>query len=124
VNRWSAPLGQQGAWVELSWEKPQRVRHVQITFDTGFERELTLSSSDAANRGIIRAPQPETVKDYQVLGRRAGSSEFFEIASVRGNYQRLNRHTFEPVEVEAIRLHVTATNGDEKARVFEVRCYG
>ena len=124
VNRWSAPLGGQGAWIGLSWEKPQRVRHVQITFDTGFERELTLSSSDAANRGIIRAPQPETVKDYRVLGRRAGSSEFFEIASVKGNYQRLNRHHFDPVEVEAIRLHVTATNGDDTARVFEVRCYG
>ena len=36
-------------------------------FDTGFQRELTLSSSDSAMRGIIRGPQPETVKDYVLL---------------------------------------------------------
>jgi hypothetical protein len=32
VHQWAAPSP---AWVELRWEKPQRLRHIQITFDSG-----------------------------------------------------------------------------------------
>jgi hypothetical protein len=32
----------------------------------------------------------------------------------------LRSHRF---EAEAIRVHVTATQGDEAARIFEIRCY-
>ncbi|MEK7406736.1 MAG: FAD-dependent oxidoreductase [Acidobacteriota bacterium] len=123
VNHWAAPMTPDGAWVELAWERPERIGEVQITFDTGFERELTLTGSDSANRGIIRAPQPETVRDYTVLGRKPGATEWVELASARGNYQRLNRRRFEPVELQAIRIQVRATNGDDFARIFEVRCY-
>jgi hypothetical protein len=35
----------------------------------------------------------------------------------------LNRHRIEPVDAAAIRVHVTATNGDPSARIFEIRCY-
>ena len=45
------------------------------------------------------------------------------MAAVNGNHQRLRRHAFEPLEAEAVRIHVTATNGDDFARIFEVRCY-
>ncbi len=120
---WEAELGPEGAWVELSWPAPQRIGRVQITFNSGFERELTLSSSSAANRGIIRDVQPEVVKDYAVLGRRPGSSDFQKLAEVRGNMQRLNRVSFEAKDLEAVRVHVTATNGAGRASIFEIRCY-
>lgn len=123
INRWSAPLGSEGAWLELSWSEPQRLRQVQLTFDTGFHRELTLTSSDAANASIVRAQQPETVRDYKVLGRRPGG-ELIDLASVSGNFQRLNRVNFTPVELEAVRVHITASNGHDRASLFEVRCYG
>ena len=123
INHWAARLGADGAWIELSWPQPQRIRHIQITFDSGFQRELTLTSSDTTNRGIIRAAQPETVKDYKILARRSGATDLTGIAAVQSNYQRLSRHNFDPIEVEAIRIHVTATNGDDLARIFEVRCY-
>ena len=66
----------------------------------------------------MRAPQPETVKDYRVLSPASKT-----VASVKGNFQRLNRHAFEPVETSRIRVEVEATNGDPLARVFEIRCY-
>jgi hypothetical protein len=120
VHHWAAPLeADAGAWVELQWDVPQRIREVQITFHTGFERELTLSSSDTVTRGIIRGPQPETVRDYAVLadGQKV-------LADVSGNYQRIRRHMLaEAVETTRLRLQVRATNGDELARVFELRCY-
>jgi len=119
-NAWEAEVG---ATLDLTWEKPRRVSQVQFTFDSGFTRELTLTSSDSINRGILRAAQPETVRDYKVYYRAAGSREWTEWAAVRGNHQRLRRHKFAAVEVEAIRLQVEATNGHDYARVFEVRCY-
>ena len=122
-HQWRARMAPGGQWIQLAWDKPQSIRSVQITFDSGFQRELTLTSSDGINRGIIRAPQPETVKDYSLLGRRPGRPDFEKLAEVAGNHQRLNRITLEPVEVDAIRLHVHATNGDDYARVFEIRCY-
>ena len=56
--------------------------------------------------------------------RGAGGSDLTELATVEGNYQRVNRHRVEPVEAEAVRIHVSATNGDPMARIFEIRCYG
>ena len=120
-NAWE---GDVGATLDLAWEKPRKIAEVQFTFDSGFPRELTLSSSDTISRGIIRAAQPETVRDYRLLYRKPGSSDWTELKTVKGNHQRLNRHKFAPVEVSALRLEVTATNGHEYARVFEVRCYG
>lgn len=123
VNRWSAEMESDGAWLELAWAQPQKLSQVQFTFDTGFHRELTLTASDGANKGIIRAPQPETIRDYEVLYRAKEGGEWQKLVEVRGNHQRLVRHAFAPVEAQAVRLHVSATNGDKQARVFEVRCY-
>ena len=72
---------------------------------------------------MIRAPQPETVRDYTVAVRRRGAAAWSEVASVRGNFYRLRRHTFTPVEAEAVRITIHATNGDDAARIFEVRAY-
>lgn len=122
-NRWSADLAADGAWLQLAWDQPQMLGHVQLCFDTGFTRELTLTSSDWANKSIVRAPQPETVRDYRLEYRAAADAPWQELAAVEGNHQRLRRHTFPAVKAQAVRLVVTATNGDKLARVFEVRCY-
>jgi hypothetical protein len=122
-HRWLGLMGPDGAWIELSWEKPREIRHVQFTFDTGFHRELTLSSSDSVTSHMVRAPQPETVKDY-VVKIVTDSGKTVEVARVSGNHQRLCRHSFDPVRAKSVRLEVSATNGSEQARVYEIRCYG
>jgi hypothetical protein len=123
VHQWAAPVSDGNpAWIELKWAKPQRVSQVQITFDSGFRRQLTLTAQNSANVGIKRAAQPETVKDYAVVGQSRDGSKHV-LASVKGNFQRLNRHKFDPVELESLRVEVQATNGDSLARIFEIRCY-
>jgi hypothetical protein len=121
-HRWAAPLSGDGAWIELTWEKPQRISQVQLTLDSGFHRELTLTSSDSHNKSMVRAPQPETLRDYRLIGRTAQGKEV-ELANVSGNHQRLRRHAFEPIDLQAVRLLATATNGSDTARVYEIRCY-
>jgi hypothetical protein len=123
VHHWAGPMTADGAWLDLKWDAPRTLREVQLTFDTGFQRQLFLTSNESFARDSVRRPQPETVKDYRVLVRRKGKTEFETVATVSGNYQRMNRVKFDAVEAEAVRIHVTATNGVEEARIFEVRCY-
>jgi hypothetical protein len=122
VNRWSTELADDGAWLDLSWDKPQKLSQVQLTFDSGFQRELTLTSSDGITKTIVRAPQPETVRDYEIVVTDSAGKET-SVVKVDGNHQRLCRHTFEAVEAKSLRIKITATNGDKLARVFEVRAY-
>jgi hypothetical protein len=65
----------------------------------------------------VRAPQPETVRDYSVL------ADGKQVATVTKNHQRVNRVRFDAVETKSIRVAVAATNGVGQARVFEIRCY-
>ena len=121
-HRWGARLSGDGAWIELAWDEPVTLSSVQITFDSGFHRMLTLSGSAGLNARCVRGPQPETVRDYRVVLKQGGDDEV--VADVAGNYQRLRRHGFERRLVEAVRIEVIATNGSKEARIFEVRCYG
>lgn len=122
-HRWIAPMTNDGAWIELAWEQPQKVNHVQLTFDTGFHRELTLTSADSHNAAMVRAPQPETVRDY-TISLRYPNGNWKEVAAVKNNHQRLRRHDFTLTNATAVRIHITATNGNDQARIYEVRCYG
>jgi hypothetical protein len=100
-----------------------QIGEIQLVFDTGMHRVLTLSHSDdyVALMDWGR-PQPETVRDYVVEGIRG--SERWELARVADNYQRLNRHTLKEVEeVDAVRITVAETNGIDHARICEVRIY-
>jgi hypothetical protein len=123
VNHWGVKMGEEPVWIELAWQQAQTVGWVQLTFDTGFQRELTLTSNDRMTRTIVRAPQPETVRDYELQVRRAGATEYETVAKVEGNHQRLNRLAFEPRPVDRVRVRILKTNGDPIARVFEIRAY-
>jgi len=107
------------AWLELAWDTPQEIAEIHLTFDSGLQRELTLSASDATTRKIIRGAQPELVRDYDVLLDGACA------VSVQGNYLRKRVHRLaQPIVASRLRLAVHATHGLEHARVFEVRAYG
>ena len=123
THHWAARMVEGGVWIELNWSEPQSVGSIQLTFDSGFHRLLMLTAADGHNRKVIRGPQPETVRDYRILCRARASDEWKELVVVKGNYQRVNRHSFPVVEAVAIRILVTATNGGPDARLFEVRCY-
>ena len=111
-NRWAAPLGPEGAWIELAWEQPQTIKQVQLTFDSGFVRELTLSSSAAANVDIIRAPQPETVKKYSIQ-YQAGDGKDYPITGAEGSdtisLTRVDERTVRFVQKKAGKVVSTGT---------------
>ena len=62
------------------------------------------------------------MRDYE-LSYTDAAGKRQTLVKVTGNHQRLNRHEFSPVEAKSLRLHITATNGADTARVYEIRCY-
>jgi FAD dependent oxidoreductase len=121
-NRWQAEMKNSPAWIRLEWDKPVTASEVRITFDTGFQRELTLSGSDGTTRRTIRKPQPETICDYRISVSGV-DRKTVELGSIKGNYQRLRTHQFMPVDILSLTIHVEATNGSELASIYEVRIY-
>src|SRR5262249_26776918 len=103
---------------EMEWGDPVEIREIHIWFDTGFQRQLTLSQDDSTNKTVIRAPQPETVKEYIIEIDGQG------VVIEKNNYQRKRVHVLpKPVRGSKLRVTVMATHGVEEARVFELRVY-
>ncbi|MEA3366340.1 MAG: FAD-dependent oxidoreductase, partial [Candidatus Hydrogenedentes bacterium] len=120
LHRWmSDPAPGLPAWLELHWEQPVPVSEVQLIFDTGMHRVLTLTHSDAyAARMKWGQPQPETVRDYSIELNSNGKWQ--SVAEIKNNCQRRRVHKVKPSgHVSALRVNVAATNGLDHARIFE-----
>jgi hypothetical protein len=124
THRWmSDPAEGLPAWLELRWPAPATFDEVQLTFDTGQHRFLTLSQADGYTRRMHWGePQPETVRDYALeIETVAGWSV---VHREQGNYQRRRVHRLaSSVTTAAVRIKVEATNGLDHARILEVRVY-
>ncbi len=126
VHRWmSDPAAALPAWLELRWPAAVRVGEVQLIFDTGLHRFLTLSQADGYTRRMHWGePQPETVRDYRIEAETTAGA-WTLLHAERGNYQRRRVHRLAaPVSLCALRIVVEATNGLDHARVCEVRVGG
>ena len=122
-NAWhSAPMSEGiPEWLSLSFDKPCTVGEVRLTFDSNFniEKKITLSST-RQNQQVIGVPC-ELVRDFEVELILTGKTVRKEV--VKGNYQRHVRLNFDKTECDTVRINVHRTNGDEVARIFEVRIY-
>lgn len=120
-HQWRAEMNGGQPWIELSWKKPVQFNTVQLTFDTGLHRTLRLSGDHRIYNMQQRHAQSETVADYTIEARR--KDKVIPLVAVKNNYLRLVEHSFSTTEADALRITVNRTNGDELARIFEVRCY-
>ena len=119
----SAPEAGLPAWLRFDWEAPVDVRRIQLTFDTGLHRHLTLSHHDGyAAQMLWGSPQPETVRDYTIEG--FDGQQWSTLLRVTDNYQRLRRHTLSPQgPISALRIIVEQTGGLNQARICEIRLW-
>ena len=104
-------------WLTLSWDAPQRLRRVAITFNDDVHEDLINLHHHRTPFRVI----PELVKDYRLDARIEGA--WREFASVVGNRVRRRVHDVELDGVTDLRLRVLATNGSAHAEVVEVRAY-
>jgi len=97
--------------LELTWEHPVTFDTIQIVFDDNLDRPL--------RRITDYQVAPELVRDYEIHVLHQG--EWIRIVSEINNHQRLRCHRFQPVTVSALRLELLAGNGDDRARLVELR---
>lgn len=123
THRWMSASRELPAWFRLEWDDPKSISEIQLTFDTGLHRHLTLSHHDGYTAKMLWGrPQPETARDYSVQIDDQG--EWRTIWEVVGNFQRLRRHRFPPGTVTCgVRVLVTSTNGIDHARIMEIRIH-
>jgi hypothetical protein len=93
----------------LEFAGPELVNAVELIFDTN------------PRIGTKEGVAPECIRDYRISALVDGL--WLKIADVYDNYFRRRRHEFPPVNATALRLTVTATNGDVSARVYEFRAF-
>jgi hypothetical protein len=121
-NRWIAPMADGPAWIRLEWDIPVSVSQIQIIHDSGLGRPLEMSVHENRVKRTIYGPQPEVCRKYSIIGIGADGSEQ-RLESVNYNYQRLRRHTFDPVTVKAIQVVLERSNGPDLAGIYEIRAY-
>lgn len=123
MNLWqSAGIGVEGETLTLQLQEAAAIAQIRLTFDPDLSEERCISVSRAFLDKEPVGVAKELVKDYEVIVKRDGETVWSE--SVSDNYQRQNILDLEqPVEGDRVEIRVTATNGDEDVRVFEVRIY-
>ncbi|MBR2019408.1 MAG: FAD-dependent oxidoreductase [Clostridia bacterium] len=122
-NAWiSAPLGKDGEMLTMRWSQPRTLSQLRLTFWSDFNYPIRITMAPNRQKQQRVGVPAELIKDYTVRLKRDGKT-LREIA-VRENHQRLNVLNFESTECDLVEIAVHATNGHEKAVIFEVRAYG
>lgn len=117
-NRWVASAASK-PWIKLEWSSPQKFSQVRFIFEPG-NTALSQTGSDYLLKTMIRGPQPKIVREYQVTAVLEDGSEKV-LADVKNNYQKLVVNKFDPVLAKALKVQVSATNGDPNVIIKEIR---
>ena len=122
TNAWRSAGTAAGEWLQLDLAAPASVKTVQLVFDSNFNIEKKIALASRRQKQQVIGVPPELVRDFDIVLLQGGK----EIArrEVRGNWQRLCRVQLDKAACcDAVRLEILATNGCEKACIFEVRLY-
>ncbi|WP_353112566.1 FAD-dependent oxidoreductase [Microbacterium sp.] len=117
-NLWASEARGGEEHVELRWAEAQRIGRVELVFNDD-------PDEDIVNLHHHRTPfavMPELVRDYRVEASVDGA--WVVVAGAEGNRARLRVHPLaQPVETDALRVVVSATNGDAHAMIVAVRVF-
>ncbi|MCF7689433.1 MAG: FAD-dependent oxidoreductase, partial [Cephaloticoccus sp.] len=125
THRWiSDPAAPLPAWIELRWDAPITLRRIEMVFDSGLHRHLTLTQSDSYHQAMCWGTgQPEIVKHYEVQLEVDGV--WTTVVREENQWQRRARHEFDPeIKCTALLVSVLATWGGNEARIVRIGAYG
>ncbi len=124
THRWmSDPADGLPASIELRWNEPQSLHRLEITFDSGLHRTLTLTHSAPYFQKMSWGCGPhELVKAFSIQAETA--SGWREIRNVAHQWQRRHsEHWATPCEVTALKITIHATWGIDHARIVRIAAY-
>ncbi|MCB1230776.1 MAG: FAD-dependent oxidoreductase [Verrucomicrobiae bacterium] len=122
------------AWICFDWDEPVAIDAIQLIFDTGLHRHLTLSHHDGytASKMIWGRPQPETVRGYRIEGMGEERCSWRLLVEERENTSRVRRHSLgarvdgiwsgeASRRFRSIRVTIDSTHGIDHARICGVQ---
>ena len=101
----------QETWIRLDFKKRQKIGRIELVFNSDLN----------TRRHSLGKMYPELVKDYEI--RIIKDKKEISLFCVQGNIMRLRKHSFKPVEAEAVKLVIHGTWGSPFAEVFDFRAY-
>ena len=121
-NLWiSDPNQQLPQSLDLTWDTPQSIQEIYLTFDTDLDAPDRCYGWPREEHRFV-FPVPQCVKNYRVMGRIAET--WIELLHIEDNFNRRRIHKLDsPIHLTALRVEVLATQGDQSARIYEIRVY-
>ena len=124
TNLWrSDPAQPLPQWLGLTWDEPQTIDTIELTFPGHLLREYHAYGPNYAD---AQCPRRYTIEALEgdPGDNDTGRQCWRQVAVCDGNHHRRRVHTLdEPVTARAVRVVVHETNGDPSAAIFEIRCY-
>ena len=112
-NAWVAAFDDAHPAITLTWDAPQLVHTIEISFDTDFDHPME----------SVLMTHPERAMPFCVKALRV-CIDGREAAMIEDNHQSRRRIVLEePATARNITIEVSETWSDAPAAVFEVRCY-
>ena len=112
------------AWIMLELQKTSTVFEIHIKFDSNLSnvRQLQISLDKSIQDIPFCSNIEDIVKDYDIVLLKEDKT--IKTINVHDNYLRFVKHNLgEGVNINTVIINIRATNGAEKARIFEVRIY-
>ena len=114
TNAWLADLEDPNPVIELRWNEPQKLKGIQLHFDTDFDHPL-----ESSLMGHPESEIPFCVKNYTI---RNCNDEV--LAVQKDNHQTINKIQFDTViEVQALKIYLEHPSVQIPAALFEICCF-
>ena len=114
INAWVADPGDPEPCLQMEWNSVQRIRKIQIHFDSDFDHSMESSLMG----------HPESVVPFTVRNFRVTTCNDAVIVSEKDNHQTI--YTIElpvPVETAGLKFYFEHPSEDTPAGVFEICCF-
>ncbi len=113
-NLWLSEIGDETPEITIELNAPQKISNIKFTFDNlcddlNYDTLETVYESNVWNH---------VIKDFTVQGCANGKWE--DLATVKGNYQRLCTVEFAQKEYDKFKICLLATNGFERFGIYDI----
>lgn len=118
----SEKISPNGEWIQIAMPTSCDISSVILRFDPNFNRTAIITQSSRTKERQPKYSPPELVRDYTLEFIKAGA--VVHTTTVEENFQRVNNISLEKsINCDTVKVHVTATNGDDLVRIMDIRLY-
>lgn len=119
---WESETSDDGEWIRFDFKEPALIRRINIRFDSNLCQEIMPSLHEGRMNLQDVDVQHTLVKDFDISLHHNGAA--IARIPVTGNYLRNYWADFGKAhKCDSLQINLHSTNGDNRFRIFEIRCY-